>query len=126
MPKPSAIRRSLLRALLMALVATLGSPPLTAQTNEKREPTLQERLTLGLQARRPSELEFVEAVVDTVERGTLPEKVVNRMFFWARNRTKGSGQRPIIYFQAGLIRVADQMKVTIKRDPVTVEPAESV
>lgn len=113
--------RSLARccALLLAFMAAPWESPLQAQTFDKREPTLRERLTLGLNARRPAELEYIDAVVDTVNRGELPEKIVDRMFFWARSRSPKGDQsrRPIIYFQAGLTRVAEKMHVTIESDP---------
>lgn len=123
MLKPSAHRRAiprgLLWALLLAAVASLLAPDSCAQTFDKREPTLRERLTLGLHARRPAEIEYIDAVVDTVNRGMLPEKVVNRMFFWARQHAPKGDQsrRPIIYFQAGLDRVAKSMHITIESDP---------
>jgi hypothetical protein len=129
MLKPSAhrhaIRRGPLWALLLAAVASPWTTPLQAQTNDNREPTLRERLTLGLHARRPAEIEYIDAVVDTVNRGMLPEKVVNRMFFWSRSRSPKGDQsrRPIIYFQAGLDRVAKSMHIKIESDP---EPGASV
>ena len=124
MTKTPAFRRSLLWALVLAAVASLGAPDSFAQTFEKREPTLRERLTLGLRARRPAEIEYIDAVVDTVNRGMLPEKVVNRMFFWARaHAPKGDqSKRPIIYFQAGLNRVAAKMQIEIESDE---EPGET-
>lgn len=114
-----AIRRGLFWALLLAAVASLPPPDCFAQTHDKREPTLRERLTLGLHARRPAEIEYIDAVVDTVNRGMLPEKVVNRMFFWARQHAPKGDQsrRPIIYFQAGLDRVAKSMHIKIESDP---------
>jgi hypothetical protein len=116
MTKPSALRRALLGGLLLAAVASLGTFQVQAQTFDKREPTLRERLTLGLQARRPAEMRYIDAVVDTVNRGVLPEKVVNRMFFWARSRAPKGDQsrRPIIYFQAGLSQLAESMHIEIK------------
>jgi hypothetical protein len=130
-PRPLAKPRSLSLALCCALlVALLTSPwqgPVQAQTFDKREPTLRERLTIGLRASRPVELEYIDAVVDTVNRGELPEKVVDRMFFWARSRAPKGDQsrRPIIYFQAGLTRVAEKMRVTIESDPEPPTPSTS-
>ncbi len=107
-------------ALTALVVASLAAPA-HSQTVGNREPTLSERLTRGLQARRPAEFEYIDAVVDTVNRGDLPEKLVNRMFFWARGRApKGDeSQRPIIYFQAGLTRVAEKLHIDIEADPST-------
>ncbi len=116
---PSPKPHSLCCLVLVAAMAAPWPSPVHAQTFDKREPSLRERLTLGLQARRPVELEYIDAVVDTVNRGELPEKVVDRMFFWARSRSPKGDQsrRPIIYFQAGLTRVAEKMHVKIESDP---------
>lgn len=90
-----------------------------AQTTGQREPTLRNRLFLGLQARRPSEFAFIEAVLDTVDRGGLSERAVTRVFAWSRSRqSRGrAGRRPIILFQAAMTRIADNLKVTIRADP---------
>lgn len=102
--------------LVLALAISFAADA-PAQTTGSREPTLRERLVAGLQVRRPSEFEFVDAVVDTVDRGELPPKLVDRMFFWARTRPpKGSQQRPIVYFQPGLTRVAQKLGVDIESD----------
>lgn len=101
----------------LGLALLVGSATATfAQTVDQRQPSLRERLVAGLRVRRPSEFKYIEAVVDTVNRGDLPEKVVNRMFFWSRSRTPkdDEGRRPIIYFQPGLNRVAAKMKVSIR------------
>jgi hypothetical protein len=105
-------------ALVLAFAATAPLAAL-AQTAEARGPTLRERLVAGLQVRRPSEFEFIDAVVDSVDRGDLPERLVDRFFFWSRTRqprTTGS-TRPIIYFQAGLTEFARQKKLTIEANP---------
>lgn len=106
-------------AVLMAALTALTAASAVAQSVDNREPTLRERLVLGLQVRRPAEFAFIDAVIDTVNRGELPEKIVNRMFFWARGRApKGDeGRRAIIYFQAGLTRVADKLRIDIEADP---------
>jgi hypothetical protein len=103
-------------AILLALAISVTND-VSAQTTGSREPTLRERLVAGLNVRRPSEFEFIDAVVDTVDRGELPPKLVDRMFFWARTRpSKGSQQRPIVYFQPGLTRVAQKLGVDIESD----------
>jgi hypothetical protein len=102
-----------------AALALAALQSCSAQTTDNREPTLRERLVAGLQVRRPSEFEFVEAVVDSVERGDLPERLVDRFFFWARKRPASStgSTRPIIYFQAGLTEFAKQRGLTIEPNP---------
>lgn len=106
-------------AVAVVLVAMSFSSPAAAQGGS-RSATLQERLTFGLQARRPQEIAFVEAVVDTVERGRLPLRLVDRTFFWAREKSAGrDGQlqrRPIIYFQPALQIQAKRLGITIRRN----------
>ncbi|MGL4513292.1 MAG: hypothetical protein ACRCT8_09405 [Lacipirellulaceae bacterium] len=101
------------------LLGALATSTAFAQTAASREPTLRERLVAGLQVRRPSEFEFIDAVVDSVERGDLPQRLVDRFFFWARNRPPRSvgSTRPIIYFQAGLTEIAKQQDITIEANP---------
>lgn len=103
---------------LLAITLLAGSTSV-AQTTARRAPTLRDRLFLGLQARRPSEIAFLEAVLDTVDRGDLTERAVTRVFAWSRSRqSRGrAGRRPIILFQAALERIADNLKVEIRADP---------
>lgn len=105
--------------LSIALLLCLSAGLFAAQQGGK-EPTYRERLVFGLQARRPSEVEFVDAVVDTVERGQLPRKLVDRTYFWARERSPvrngRKAHRPIIYFQPALTKQAEKLGITIARD----------
>lgn len=110
-------RRATLVAFLAIAIAGTQTP---ADAQGTREATLVERLTFGLQARRPQEIAFVEAVVDTVGRGKLPLSLVDRTFFWARKRAPSRGgeflRRPIIYFQPALEIQAKRLGITIRRD----------
>ena len=107
--------------IVLALLVTLGAvltATVEAQTLQK-EPTLRERLVTGLQVRRPSEFAYIDAVIDTIERGELPQKLVDKYFFWAREKPARSvaTQRPIIYFEQGLTRAAIKMKIKIAPTP---------
>jgi hypothetical protein len=57
---------------------------------------LKKQLELGLKARRPSDFAYIERIVDKVNDGTLPRKLVDQAFLYARGRSK---QYPIVYFQ---------------------------
>ncbi len=107
---------------LLILAFPLGG---AAQTTDKREPTLRERLNAGLQARRPSEIAFLDAVAETVGRGELSEDLVNRVFFWARTRPndRRASRRPIIYFQPALQRIAKRGRVVIQTDLEAIQSA---
>jgi hypothetical protein len=73
-------------------------------------PTLEARLKKGLQARTPAEMAFLDRVVESVEDRELPERLVDRVFFWARKKAdeqEGSKRRrPMIYFQPAMTRLA--------------------
>lgn len=115
---PHAKRSLRFRLLLAVLACGALVPGAIAQNSGQRTPTLRQRLNAGLQARRPSEIAFVEAVADTVRRGDLREDLVDRVFFWARTRPQGrhATRRPIIYFQPALQRIAEKGRVTIQSD----------
>lgn len=108
----------LLPLLVAAWTLTLALPD-AAPAQRQSEPTLEQRLKLGLQARRPSENDFIDAVVATVHRGELPQKLVDRTYFWARERSVKNGgrkhHRPIIYFQPALARQAEKLGVDITK-----------
>lgn len=106
------------RFFLIALAIASGIGVL-ARAQSSDEPTLEERLTFGLQARRPSEIKYIQAVVATVNRGELPVKLVDRAYFWARERSEKHGgrksQRPVIYFQPALSKMAEKLGIEIHR-----------
>lgn len=114
-PSPAPLLKPL--AALLAAVLALGPGDAAAQTTDT-EPTLRERLVFGLQVRRPSEFAFIDAVVDTVERGDLPERLVDRFFFYARQRTQNRSRtrRPIIDFQFALSTAAERLRIEIRAD----------
>jgi len=87
----------------------------------RRQASLEERLIFGLQARRPADLRFVEAVADTVDRRELPQSLVDRTFFWARSRTPQQNgeflRRPFIYFRPALEIQARRLRINIRKTP---------
>ena len=105
-------------SLVLVLAMLTSTTPANSQTGASA-PTLREKLVFGLQVRRPSEFEFIDAVVDTVERGELPRKLVERYFFFARTRPqrRSRARRPIIDFQFALKAAAEQLRIEIKRSP---------
>ncbi|TSA01188.1 MAG: hypothetical protein D4R77_14635 [Planctomycetaceae bacterium] len=68
--------------------------------------TLEDRLSKGLRARLPSEFEFIKKVVVLVNQGVLPEKMVDKTFFWARRRQQ---IYPFPYFRAALLLQAQRI-----------------
>ena len=81
-----------LRIALVAMVAMLSSWPAlpcavaAEPTSEKTFVSLETRLKKGLQARLPGENAFVDAVVEQVNAGRLPQKLVDSTYLWAVQR----------------------------------------
>lgn len=105
--------------LVVFSVPALVMPTCVIAQTTRESATFRERLIAGLQVRRPSEFAFVDAVIDTVDRGELPQRLVDRFFFWARSRpaTSVATSRPIIYFEQGLKIQAKKLKIVIARTP---------
>lgn len=106
--------------VLMAVgLAQLLTAPAGAQAGSQQAPpllitpaspthrvTLRDRLISGLQARRKSEIDFVDEVAEAVREGKIPQRLVDQTFFWARQRAShprfGQPHRPIVFFQPAM------------------------
>ena len=71
---------------------------------------LKDRLEKGLRARLPADFQFIERVVDLVNQGQLPEKLVMGTFDYARRKSR---RRPFPYFERALRLRAAKIGVTI-------------
>ena len=81
-----------------------------ATEDGKTAVTLESRLTTGLTARRPEDVEFVERVAEMVRTGQLPAKVVDSTFLWAIRRRQSY---PFPAFQKALRIQADRLGIAI-------------
>lgn len=72
--------------------------------------TFKAQLEKGLKARRPSDFTFISTVVSAVDNGTIPQKMVNETFDFARSK---STQYPFIYFQFALRKRAEKLGVSL-------------
>jgi hypothetical protein len=72
--------------------------------------TFKTQLEKGLKARRPSDFTFISTVVSAVDNGTIPQKMVNETFDFARSK---STQYPFIYFQFALRKRAEKLGVSL-------------
>ena len=81
-----------------------------ATEDGKTAVTLDSRLTTGLNARRPDDVEFVERVAEMVRTGQLPAKVVDSTFLWAIRRRQSY---PFPAFQKALRIQADRLGIAI-------------
>jgi hypothetical protein len=115
-------------AIALGLLWTANGGPSAATADEVAElhltpatpnhpVSLHDRLVVGLKARLPSELAFIDLVVEKVAAGELPERLVNETFFWARTHAGqskiGRPQRPIIYFQPALVLRAKKVGIVL-------------
>jgi hypothetical protein len=71
---------------------------------------LKKQLELGLRARRDVEFEYIEKIIKLVEKGTLPRKLVDSTFIWARNMPT----RQLQYFQFALRARAKKLGIKDK------------
>src|SRR5262245_60770061 len=85
------------RSFLAACITTVAALP-PAALGDNPQVNLKTMLEKGLKARRPVEFRFVARVVELVENGTLPKKMVQKTFLWARKQP----EHPFQYFQRAL------------------------
>lgn len=111
------MRQLLIAASLAGVLSTFqaarqgwAEDPLPATEDGKAAVSLGSRLTTGLKARRPEEVEFVERVAGMVEKGQLPAKVVDSTYLWAIRRRQAY---PFPSFQRALRLQADRLGITI-------------
>jgi hypothetical protein len=99
--------------LIGVIVAAAAAVLAAAQVLAVEQPTLRVRLEKGLKARTDADFAFLDRVVEAVEEGDLPQKLVDRVFFWARKEAaehKGSkAKRPMIYFRPALKILAERI-----------------
>ncbi|NBW97537.1 MAG: hypothetical protein EBR28_12630 [Planctomycetia bacterium] len=84
----AAMHRTLLGAVLLLGAAS----PTVARAAEPAaggtRPGLQDRLTTGLRVQRPEDAAFIKEVVDLVNSGDLPVKLVDSTYLWALQRQR--------------------------------------
>ena len=72
-----------------------------------RQITLRDQLRVGLKAVTRGDFAFIDLVILKVDNGTLPRKLVDSTFLWARRRVQTQSpqyrNRPFVYFQPALI-----------------------
>lgn len=82
-----------------------------------RQVSLYDQLRVGLKAYTKADLAFIERVVQKVDEGRLPRKMVDATFLWARNRYKAKPtahqRRPMVYFQPALTLQARKIGVVL-------------
>ena len=94
-----------------ALCVPLAALPQPAEAQQRisGQPALKDMLRLGLKAKRPADLAFLDQVLTMVDNGTLPRSLVESAFFWSRNK----GSYPFPYFESALRALAKRQGITI-------------
>lgn len=96
----------------LALAGVAGS----ALAQVPRSPALLQRLLVGLKVRTSADRAFVSRVVQLVQLGQLPVKLVDTTYLWARKRAARnsySANNPMIYFRPAMEARAKKLGVTI-------------
>jgi len=78
---------------------------------------LQQQLRVGLKATTQCDRDFLDIVVNLVETGRLPRRLVDTTFLWARDRAARKSRlralRPMIYFKPALVLRAKRIGVKL-------------
>lgn len=106
-------RPALAAAAFLGLLS-LGSHCRTEEPDEapsRSAPTLEDRLTTGLKARRPEDVAYIGRVAELVRQGRLPEKMVGSTYTWAIRRRQS---HPFPSFQRALDLQAGRLGIEIE------------
>ncbi|NOY30116.1 MAG: hypothetical protein GXP28_08025 [Planctomycetes bacterium] len=121
-------RRGFLGAIFFGALVVLvtlghGSLPVLAQqsavtpASPGRKITLKQQLVVGLKATTTCDRDFLGIVVNLVETGRLPRRLVDSTFLWARDRAARKSRlralRPMIYFKPALVLRARRIGVKL-------------
>lgn len=90
-----------------ALVASEGGDD---ASEAKSAASLEDRLTIGLKARRPEDVAWLERVAGMVREGRLPAKVVDSTYLWALRRRQAY---PFPSFRRALELQTDRLGIDI-------------
>lgn len=117
------LAQTLTAVLLIAFVSPAkGAPANPAQngaatSSSHRQASLSDQLMVGLKAKTPEDRTFLNQVVQLVEQGTLPRRVVDSTFLWARSRSATRADRnplrPMVYFRPALTLRARRLGIVL-------------
>lgn len=126
-PKTDRGCRCLTVLLCLATVALVGGvfqnrqalaqQTVSPVTNQGRRISLRDQLVSGLRAFTKADLRFIDSVVQAVEQGKLPRRIVDGTFLWARDRAARHSHRrrlrPMVYFRPAMVARAARLKVAL-------------
>ena len=96
------------------LAAWCGSQ--VAEAGVPRGPVLEERLIVGLRVKTDADREFIANVVNLVQAGKLPVKLVDGTYFWARSKAaqrRNLANNPMVYFRPALVARAARLNIRL-------------
>ncbi|HEV3343684.1 MAG TPA: hypothetical protein VG125_25150 [Pirellulales bacterium] len=108
---------------LIALGAAPAAQPLSdsntvLMTDGTTRVSLKVQLERGLRAMRPVEFKFLREVVRQVNKGTLPQDLVEQAFLWAHKQRSYRVQ----YFEKALQALAEQNNITFTTKVSSFDP----
>lgn len=109
----AALARPLLVVGVAPLVWRIAGP---AEAGVPRGPVLEERLVVGLRVKTDSDRQFIARVVELVQAGKLPLRLVDSTYFWARSKAaerRNLANNPMVYFRPALIARAARLGIRI-------------
>ena len=96
--------------------------------SQGRQLSLAERLRVGLKAKTAQDKAFIHKVVEAVDQGKLPRRIVDSTFLWARKRAERKSKRrqlrPMVYFWPALQIRAKKLGISLPEAPW--QPVSSV
>ena len=101
----------LLRAAVVLFLLATATGWSAEPAASPAQPSLEDRLTAGLQARRPADVAYIGRVVEMVEEGKLPAKLVDSTFLWAMRRRQ---RHPLPAFREALRLQADRLGIDVE------------
>ena len=117
MPRqPDSGAAGLPATLLLALLPSLAAPHAFAAdggdepAETRTAASIEDRLTIGLKARRPEDVAWLERVAGMVREGRMPAKVVDSTYLWALRRRQAY---PFPSFRRALELQADRLGIEI-------------
>ncbi|MGB6045537.1 MAG: hypothetical protein WBF93_20455 [Pirellulales bacterium] len=103
------VPKLILQLVVMLVVFAWDAGCVTSSAFGEEPPSLKDTLENGLRARRPEEFAFIGTVVELVEQGTLPRRLVESTFMWAQRQHA----LPFPYFELGLRTRAKRIGISL-------------
>jgi len=104
------LSRVFVLSFIAAMLFSLSSPSAHAQEVDLRFAEYEELLNGILRTRRDEEKAFVAAVLDRVQDGSIPERLVETSYKWVLNKRPNTNY-PFVYFERVIRIQATQLEL---------------